>query len=90
MEADDLKIMKEYPVDFVSFSYYSSSCVAKEDKGLKKTAANTATLSVTRKIRKRLPDIHTNRGISVMSESRMHRLFMTLISRWRSTSLPCA
>ena len=43
MEADDLRIMKDYPVDFVSFSYYSSSCVAKEDKGLKKTAANTMT-----------------------------------------------
>ena len=41
MEPDDLKIMKEYPVDFVSFSYYSSSCVAKDDNGLKKTAANT-------------------------------------------------
>ena len=33
--------MKKYPVDFVSFSYYSSSCVAKDDAGLKKTAANT-------------------------------------------------
>lgn len=41
MEANDLKIMKQYPVDFVSFSYYSSSCVAKDDQGLKKTAANT-------------------------------------------------
>ena len=35
------EIMKKYPVDFVSFSYYSSSCVAKDDAGLKKTAANT-------------------------------------------------
>lgn len=43
MEADDLEIMKKHPVDFVSFSYYSSSCVAKDDKGLKKTAANTMT-----------------------------------------------
>ena len=43
MEKDDLYIMKNYPVDFVSFSYYSSSCVAKEDNGLKKTAANTMT-----------------------------------------------
>jgi len=43
MEADDLDIMKKYPVDFVSFSYYSSSCVAKNDDGLKKTAANTMT-----------------------------------------------
>lgn len=41
MEADDLEIMKKYPVDFVSFSYYSSSCVAKQADGLKKTAANT-------------------------------------------------
>ena len=29
MEEGDLEIMKKYPVDFVSFSYYSSSCVAK-------------------------------------------------------------
>ena len=36
-------ILKQYPVDFVSFSYYSSSCVAKDDQGLKKTAANTMT-----------------------------------------------
>ncbi|MFV0394873.1 MAG: 6-phospho-beta-glucosidase [Coprobacillaceae bacterium] len=43
MREEDLRIMKEYPVDFVSFSYYSSSCVAKEDNGLKKTAANTMT-----------------------------------------------
>ena len=33
--------MKQYPVDFVSFSYYSSSCVAKNADGLKTTAANT-------------------------------------------------
>ena len=44
MEADDLEIMKKHPVDFLSFSYYSSSCVAKDDKGLKKTAANTMTV----------------------------------------------
>lgn len=43
MEKDDLQIMKQYPVDFVSFSYYSSSCVAKNDDGLKKTAGNTMT-----------------------------------------------
>lgn len=43
MEEGDLDIMKTYPVDFVSFSYYSSSCVAKDDNGLKKTAANTMT-----------------------------------------------
>ena len=41
MEPDDLKIMKAYPVDFISFSYYSSSCVAADDKGLEKTAGNT-------------------------------------------------
>ena len=41
MTDEDLEIMKKYPVDFVSFSYYSSSCVAKDDAGLKKTAANT-------------------------------------------------
>ena len=41
MEADDLEIMKKYPVDFVSFSYYSSSCVAKQSDGLKKTAATS-------------------------------------------------
>ena len=29
MEDEDLEIMKKYPVDFISFSYYSSSCVAK-------------------------------------------------------------
>lgn len=43
MDEGDLDIMKKYPVDFVSFSYYSSSCVAKDDKGLKKTGANTMT-----------------------------------------------
>ena len=42
-EPGDDEIMKKYPVDFVSFSYYSSSCVAKDDQGLKKTAANTMT-----------------------------------------------
>ncbi|WP_270855243.1 glycoside hydrolase family 1 protein, partial [Longibaculum muris] len=41
MEEGDLDIMKQYPVDFVSFSYYSSSCVAKNADGLKTTAANT-------------------------------------------------
>ncbi len=41
MTDEDLEIMKKYPVDFISFSYYSSSCVAKDDAGLKKTAANT-------------------------------------------------
>lgn len=41
MEKEDVTIMKKYPVDSVSFNYYSSSCVAKEDDGLRKTAANT-------------------------------------------------
>ncbi len=41
-EPEDDAIMKKYPVDFVSFSYYSSSCVAaKEDEGIEKTAGNT-------------------------------------------------
>ena len=31
MTEEDLRIMKEYPVDFISFSYYSSSCVAKDE-----------------------------------------------------------
>ena len=43
MEPDDLKIMKSYPVDFISFSYYSSSCVAKNTEGLQTTAGNTVT-----------------------------------------------
>ena len=43
MEEDDLKVMKEYPVDFISFSYYSSSCVAKDTEGLQVTAGNTVT-----------------------------------------------
>ena len=37
----DDEIMKQYPVDFVSFSYYMSSCVAYEEEGLEKTAGNT-------------------------------------------------
>lgn len=41
MEADDLKIMKQYPVDFVSFSYYSSSCAAASEEGKEITAGNT-------------------------------------------------
>jgi 6-phospho-beta-glucosidase len=43
MTEEDLKIMKAYPVDFISFSYYSSSCVAKNDAGLQTTAGNTMT-----------------------------------------------
>ncbi len=43
MEPDDLEVMKNYPVDFVSFSYYSSSCVAADDTGLDTAAGNTVT-----------------------------------------------
>ena len=43
MEPEDLRIMKEYPVDFISFSYYMSSCVAKNTAGLSVTAGNTIT-----------------------------------------------
>lgn len=39
-DGDD-QIMKENPVDFVSFSYYMSSCVADEEENLEKTAGNT-------------------------------------------------
>ena len=41
MEEDDLDIMKKYPVDFVSFSYYSSSCEAKDLSLYDVTAGNT-------------------------------------------------
>ena len=40
-EAGDDEIMKKYPVDFVSFSYYMSSCVAEDETGIEKTAGNT-------------------------------------------------
>ena len=43
MEERDLEIMKKYPVDFISFSYYSSSCVAADTKGLEMSAGNTVT-----------------------------------------------
>ncbi|MCI8664127.1 MAG: family 1 glycosylhydrolase [Hungatella sp.] len=43
MTEEDLGIMKAYPVDFISFSYYSSSCVAKNAEGAELTAANTVT-----------------------------------------------
>ncbi len=43
MTEEDLKIMKAYPVDFISFSYYSSSCVAADESGLDVTAGNTQT-----------------------------------------------
>ena len=38
---EDFDIMKKNPVDFVSFSYYMSCCVAHDDKNLEKTAGNT-------------------------------------------------
>ncbi len=41
MEEDDLDVMKKYPVDFVSFSYYSSSCAAASVEGKEITAGNT-------------------------------------------------
>lgn len=40
-EADDDRIMKEYPVDFISFSYYMSSCEAADKTGLDVTPGNT-------------------------------------------------
>lgn len=40
-EPDDFDVMKRYPVDFVSFSYYMSSCVAHDPKGKETTAGNT-------------------------------------------------
>lgn len=40
-EAGDDEIMKKYPVDFVSFSYYMSSCVAHDPEGKETTAGNT-------------------------------------------------
>ncbi|MGX8680749.1 MAG: family 1 glycosylhydrolase, partial [bacterium] len=43
MTEEDLDIMKKYPVDFISFSYYSSSCVAASEDGLEVTAGNTQT-----------------------------------------------
>ena len=43
MEKDDLNIMKKYPVDFVSFSYYMSSCSAKSVEGLDTAVGNTIT-----------------------------------------------
>ncbi|HAH76108.1 MAG TPA: beta-glucosidase [Kandleria vitulina] len=43
MSKEDLRIMKDYPVDFISFSYYSSSCVAENEEGLTMTSGNTQT-----------------------------------------------
>ncbi|BCZ44959.1 6-phospho-beta-glucosidase [Clostridium gelidum] len=42
-EYGDDTIMKEYPVDFVSFSYYMSSCSAASLEGLDVTDGNTIT-----------------------------------------------
>lgn len=42
-ESDDDEIMKKYPVDFVSFSYYSSLCAAESREGLEKTVGNNST-----------------------------------------------
>lgn len=41
MQTGDLEIMKSYPVDFISFSYYMSSCAAASTEGLETTAGNT-------------------------------------------------
>lgn len=41
MTDEDLAIMKKNPVDFVSFSYYQTSCVAANPNGLETTAGNT-------------------------------------------------
>ena len=44
MESGDLEVMRAHPVDFVSFSYYSSSCCAAEDDGtLEMVDGNTTT-----------------------------------------------
>ena len=39
----DLQLMKQNPVDFVSFSYYTSSCCAKDPQGLPHAPGNTIT-----------------------------------------------
>ena len=41
MEDGDLEVMKKYPVDFVSFSYYNSSCASADESSLNKTAGNS-------------------------------------------------
>lgn len=40
-EEGDEAVMKAHPVDFVSFSYYNSSCAAKDTSNLDVTAGNT-------------------------------------------------
>nr|WP_314466512.1 family 1 glycosylhydrolase [uncultured Clostridium sp.] len=42
MEPEDLNIMKLYPVDFISFSYYSSTCAADDTTNLEIGLENTA------------------------------------------------
>ena len=42
-ETGDDEIMKAYPVDFVSFSYYHSSCLAADTTNLEQAAGNTIT-----------------------------------------------
>ncbi len=39
----DDEVMKKYPVDFVSFSYYMSSCSAASSEGLDTAVGNTVT-----------------------------------------------
>ena len=46
MEKDDLNIMKKYPVDFVSFSYYMSSCSAKSVEGLDTAVGNLSLIHI--------------------------------------------
>lgn len=41
-EPGDDEIMKKYPVDFISFSYYNSYCAAEDGTGLEKSGGNTA------------------------------------------------
>ena len=43
MTTEDLLLMKQNPVDFVSFSYYTSSCCAKDPQGLSHAPGNTIT-----------------------------------------------
>jgi len=42
-EISDDEIMKSYPVDFVSFSYYSSSCSTMDTTNIQMAAGNTTT-----------------------------------------------
>ena len=41
-DPEDDAVMKKYPVDFVSFSYYNSYCAAENGSELEKSAGNTA------------------------------------------------